>query len=103
MDEYRHLTVDAERLLDQLDRLIPLHGHQRIESWRKQANQAEWRELVESLLEFHYDPAYDRSMKSNFARFAEAPTVRLNAANEPGIDAVVDSLITAREAFSHRG
>jgi len=103
MDEYRHLTVDAERLLDQLDRLIPLHGHQRIENWRKQATQAEWRELVESLLEFHYDPAYDRSMKSNFSRFAEAPTVRLNAANGPGIDAVVDSLITAREAFSHRG
>ena len=103
MDEYRHLTADAKRLLDQLAHLIPLHGHQRIDSWRKLANQAEWRELVESLLQFHYDPAYDRSMRSNFSHFAHAPAVRLNAADEMGLEAAVDSLIATRRVLAHRG
>ncbi len=75
MQEYRHFFADPAALAAQLDCLVALHGRARIGEWKALAAGGAWPELVRRLLEEHYDPAYRRSSRSNYARLAEAEVV----------------------------
>ncbi len=79
-DEYRHFFADPTVLYAQLDCLASLHGIKVIEAWKAMAARGEWDVLVGTLLEDHYDPAYQRSALRNFSRLPEAKTVRLESA-----------------------
>jgi tRNA 2-selenouridine synthase len=76
-DEYSHFEADVPSLLAQLDCLVPLHGHERVASWKRLAEEYRWDEMVARLLEEHYDPAYHRSIQRNFVRAADAQHVSL--------------------------
>jgi tRNA 2-selenouridine synthase len=76
-DEYVHFEREPTQLVTQLNCLIPLHGHERVEHWKALAAAGEWDALVERLLVEHYDPAYRRSISRNFPRFDAAPVVTL--------------------------
>ncbi len=80
-DEYRHLEVAPRELAGQLDLLVPLHGRARIEQWKALADENRWEELVERLLEEHYDPAYRRSIRRNFASLPQAQALTLASAD----------------------
>jgi tRNA 2-selenouridine synthase len=75
--EYRHFVDAPERLSARLHALRALHGHERIDGWMALATAARWDEFVLALLHEHYDPAYDRSMKRNYARLDQAHRVGL--------------------------
>ncbi len=81
-DEYAHFEADVPSLLRQLDCLVALHGHDRVEAWKKLAVEHRWADMVERLLEEHYDPAYDRSINRNFSRACEAETITLAGDND---------------------
>lgn len=83
MQEYRHFFADPTRLATQLDCLTALHGRARIAEWKALAARGEWPTLVARLLEEHYDPAYRRSSRSNFARLADARRIAV-ASSDPG-------------------
>jgi tRNA 2-selenouridine synthase len=76
-DEYAHFEADLPSLLRQLDCLVALHGRERVEAWKRLAREQRWAEMVERLLEEHYDPAYRRSIGRNFARAGEGVAVAL--------------------------
>lgn len=80
-DEYRHFLEDVASLNARLGHLAALHGHVRIEQWRALAHAGHWQVLVEQLLVDHYDPAYRRSTGVNFPDLAQAPRVRVAAAD----------------------
>jgi tRNA 2-selenouridine synthase len=82
MDEYRHFFSDLPALDAQLDCLAGLHGSERVGEWKALAAEGRWAELVQRLLEEHYDPAYRRSAAHNFPRLKDAPRVRI-ASHEP--------------------
>ncbi len=82
MEEYRHFFADPAALGAQLDCLLRLHGRERVESWKALAARAAWEQLVERLLEEHYDPAYRRSAQRNFPRLPQAQVLRVAAADE---------------------
>jgi tRNA 2-selenouridine synthase len=69
-------------LLQQLDCLVPLHGRERVETWKRLASEARWDEMVTRLLAEHYDPAYQRSISRNFRRAGEAALVSLEAESD---------------------
>src|SRR5437764_11047140 len=92
LDEYRHFLADRAALDTQLDCLIALHGRERIGEWKALAAAGKWREFVERLLVQHYDPAYRRSSMRNFLQLAEAPSVRIEAADNPAFDAAVKKI-----------
>jgi tRNA 2-selenouridine synthase len=96
LEAYHHLTLDTKRLVQQLERLIPIHGHAQIAAWIGLIRAESWDALVDSLLEVHYDPSYDRSMRVNFARFSEAPIVTLAGASPDALDSAAMALIEAR-------
>jgi tRNA 2-selenouridine synthase len=78
-DEYAHFENDPATLFAQLDCLAPLHGRERVESWKALAAERHWDQMVAALLRDHYDPAYGKSMMRNFARAAVAPAISISS------------------------
>ena len=93
LDEYRHFFADQAALGAQLDCLVALHGRERVEEWKALAASGAWPALVRRLLDEHYDPAYRRSAAHNFPRLAEAPRVRVDAADATAFDAAARELV----------
>ena len=93
MDEYRHFFDDRPSLDAQLDCLVALHGRERIDAWKAMAREGRWAELVERLLEDHYDPAYRRSSHRNFVRLAAAPALKLSSATDAAFVEMASKLV----------
>lgn len=91
--DYSHFVASPERLASRLDALIPLHGRAVVERWMGAANTGMWDEFVVSLLHEHYDPAYDRSMRRNFARLDQAGRVSLDGADTAALDRAASALL----------
>jgi tRNA 2-selenouridine synthase len=70
------------QLLQQLDCLVALHGRDRVAAWKQLAAEQRWVEMVERLLEEHYDPAYHRSISRNFARADEAAELAMDSEDD---------------------
>lgn len=81
-DEYRHYENRPQSLCEQLDCLTALHGAATIDRWKALAQRADWDALVACLLTEHYDPGYQRSIRTNYRRAAESTCVRLDRADE---------------------
>jgi tRNA 2-selenouridine synthase len=81
-DEYAHFERDPLSLMRQLDCLLPLHGHAKVEAWKALATARAWDTMVEELLQEHYDPAYLRSITRNFRGAAHARVVAIGS-DEP--------------------
>jgi tRNA 2-selenouridine synthase len=78
-DEYAHFEADVDSLRAQLDCLVTLNGHRKIDEWKHLAGAAGWDELVERLLVEHYDPAYLKSIARNFERVAHARVLQIDS------------------------
>ncbi len=63
LEQYQHLTQHPEITEQLIQRLEFRHGKQQIAYWSKLIEEKCWDQLATSLLEQHYDPAYDRSQK----------------------------------------
>lgn len=98
--QYQHFVANPESLHQRLDRLRALHGSDQLAAWREAIEAARWPEFVESLLERHYDPAYDRSMRTNFVRLAQAPSVSLTAADPAALSRTASALIDLRKSMA---
>jgi tRNA 2-selenouridine synthase len=81
-DEYVHFESDPASLHAKLDCLVALHGHERIDAWKRLVDERRWDALVERLLVEHYDPAYLRSIGRNFTRSVDAQPLAL-ASDDP--------------------
>jgi len=74
-----------------------LHGRTRVEAWKSLARAQRWQEFVEAMLEAHYDPAYERSMRRNYAQIDSSADLELD--DRPNaIDRAAAALATARVA-----
>ena len=91
--EYRHFTEDSATLFAQLEHLVALHGRRRVDDWRTLAQAGQWETFVATLLEAHYDPAYDRSMARNYGALARAAHLEPAAGDEAAHRAVALALI----------
>lgn len=74
-EEYTHLIANPDLLFAKLDCLKPLHSTERIESWKALAQDGRWNDFVADMLIQHYDPAYGRSMFSNFVQADRAASL----------------------------
>ena len=61
VQRYRHLTQSIEDTTKLVERLAFRHGKQQITEWITFIHDHNWLALANSLLEHHYDPAYERS------------------------------------------
>ena len=77
IEDYPHLTTNTAQLMSQLEHLTPLHGREKIASWRALAESGNIPALVEALLAQHYDPAYLKSIDRNFSGYRHALQVEI--------------------------
>jgi tRNA 2-selenouridine synthase len=84
IDAYADFAADRERLDATVASLRPLVGRDACDRWRAMAAAGALRDLVDELLERHYDPRYAKSRQTPRITL-EAPT--LDAA---GLDALAD-------------
>lgn len=62
---YADIVAEPAALLATLAKLPPHHGAKRLAEWRELAAAAAFEALADSLIEHHYDPAYQRSARSD--------------------------------------
>lgn len=73
LEEYGHLLSDQTYFREQLLKLTPLHGRERIESWCRLLEEGHHAALSETLVTEHYDPAYSRSTRKHYPTLATSP------------------------------
>ena len=95
-DEYRHFFAEPAGLFAQLDCLHGLYGTNVVDAWKAQAGRGDWHDLVGSLLDDHYDPAYRRSSLRNFARLPQAETLLLESPTKEAFAALAHKLTEAK-------
>lgn len=93
MTDYPHFLNDPQLIAQRLAPLVMLHGHKLIDQWKDLATQGHWEKLVESLLIYHYDPAYRRSTASNFLRLQNAIIVHPEKLNEASLRSIASSIM----------
>ncbi|WP_213296725.1 tRNA 2-selenouridine(34) synthase MnmH [Paraburkholderia sacchari] len=73
LEDYGHLLSDQAYFREQLLKLTPLHGRERIESWCRLLEEGRHAALSETLVTEHYDPAYSRSTRKHYPALAASP------------------------------
>ena len=56
--DYPHLLENSQLVLELLDKLVRLRGHEQVDQWKKQVEEHDWDSFILSLLVNHYDIAY---------------------------------------------
>ena len=91
-EDYSHFVGDPGALAGKLELLRPLHGAERIESWKSHLEAGRWDALVGDLLESHYDPAYRRSLFRNYRDAQSATPVEVRDISPAGFHALARAL-----------
>lgn len=79
MQDYDFMAKDRDFFIKKLQALIPARGKALIEQWEQWVKAGQIREVVQDLLEKHYDPTYDASMKRNFQLIDSAKPLHLES------------------------
>ncbi|GAC1519853.1 MAG: tRNA 2-selenouridine(34) synthase MnmH [Collimonas sp.] len=95
MQEYAHFVQNPENLNRQLDCLVSLHGKEKIQQWKRYANEGQMTELVTQLLAQHYDPVYVRSIDKNFTQYPAAQSIDLNGISDDDFESVAKAMLAA--------
>jgi len=77
LQDYGHFADDAEAFCRQLDGLVELRGRDTVKGWQAQARAGHWAEVFDALMEQHYDPLYERSLRSSFRQLPQAELLPL--------------------------
>ena len=91
--EYRHFLAEPAWLKTQLSRLTGLHSTATVARWIAQIEAGAWEGLVGDLLATHYDPAYLRSMRTNYPRLTAAWMRDAACLDDAGFEASARALL----------
>lgn len=90
LQEYPHLTTHPEILKDKLQKLHR-YSRKQLQAWCHFIDTQQWENLVGSLLQIHYDPAYTHALKNSYATVEQVfPLTRLSNSS---IESLVDALM----------
>jgi tRNA 2-selenouridine synthase len=77
LEEYGFFAQQADRFCEHMATLAELRGKDTVARWQSMAQQGQWAEVFNELMQQHYDPLYLRSMSRNFAGMAAARPLAL--------------------------
>jgi tRNA 2-selenouridine synthase len=93
MDEYDFFVTDKELFANKLLALVALRGKELIERWHHMIQSAQVAQVVDELLELHYDPAYTGSISRNFVQFKSAMPAVIHDYSQEEFSALATQLI----------
>jgi tRNA 2-selenouridine synthase len=77
LQDYGFFADDVDRFCGLLDGLAALRGRERVKAWQDDARAGRWRQLFAQLMQMHYDPLYERSLRNGFSQWQHARAVVL--------------------------
>jgi tRNA 2-selenouridine synthase len=98
MDQYQHFLIDVMTLETRLVSLTSRYGRATIEKWCAAAHAGKFTELVEELLQKHYDPAYQGSIERNFKQYGTKRSMRLVDISNQAFSNLVDQVLALEHA-----
>lgn len=98
LQDYDFFVRDPEGFCAQLDALVPLRGRETVRGWQDAARRGDWRGCLTSLLQGHYDPLYDRSIRNHYAGYDQAMAVELVDAEPATLRQTAQALIGLQAA-----
>lgn len=72
MEDYAQFVLDTEFFCERLALLTALRGKVTVAEWQTQAKAGNTHGVVQLLLDQHYDPKYEESMRRNFKAYTSA-------------------------------
>jgi tRNA 2-selenouridine synthase len=93
LQEYGHFTADTEGFCKLLDGLVALRGRDTVVAWQTLARAGQWAEVFAALMRSHYDPLYERSLRSGYRRLPHATAVALSDAEAGTLQEAARELI----------
>lgn len=82
MQDYAHFVQEPAQLLQRLDSLREVRGHEVVQAWQALVRAGQLEAAVTQLLSEHYDPIYLRSMGRNFKHLDDAPEVPIGSGGD---------------------
>jgi tRNA 2-selenouridine synthase len=92
MQDYAFMALDPAFFIKKLEALVPARGKALIDQWTQWILEGHIRQVVQELLEKHYDPTYDASMKRNFQLIDSARRLSLDALEDLNESSLADQL-----------
>ncbi|HNT37827.1 MAG TPA: tRNA 2-selenouridine(34) synthase MnmH [Rubrivivax sp.] len=96
--DYVDGTLAPEALCALLGGLRALRGGARVERWQALARARQWAPLITALLQEHYDPLYERSMRRSYAGLAQAPQLHVARGDAAELAALAAALHAQEQA-----
>lgn len=94
-EDYAAFVEDTDYFCQRLALLTELRGRAAVAAWQAQARAGDWAGVVQALLNEHYDPRYEESMRRNFAAYAMAPVWHIENGSPATLDAVAAQMVGA--------
>lgn len=98
-EDYAHFLRAPALLHQQLERLKGLYSGELLDHWRSLCEAQQWDEFIAELLEQHYDPAYNKSIRGHYRHYDEAYRLTLNALGEKDFRALADETLALSGKF----
>jgi tRNA 2-selenouridine synthase len=98
LKDYDYFLNTPSLFLSRIDALQGLQSRETLDNWRDLALTGNWAQLVQELLEKHYDPLYQRSQNRNFAGYRPLEDFMTDDLSETGIAALAERLLHSRRA-----
>jgi tRNA 2-selenouridine synthase len=83
--DYAYMISNPDKLFEKLTHLKSLVGLAQLNEWQNMISNHQWPQLVESLLEKHYDRLYEQSQERNYSLYQDAPEIHTDDLLESGI------------------
>jgi tRNA 2-selenouridine synthase len=91
--DFGHFIQDPAALMERVQHLLPLVGHETIKNWRSLAEAGDVPKIFEQLMTLHYDPAYKRSGKRLFQGHRTPEPLTISAYSEQAFTDAAAQLI----------
>ncbi|GAB4089899.1 tRNA 2-selenouridine(34) synthase MnmH [Hydrogenophaga soli] len=99
LEDYAHFVADPELFCERLAVLTEHRGRATVAEWQALVRQGRSADVVQKLLELHYDPAYHQSMLRNFSQFEQAQVCVLTDRSVATLEAAVAALRDREQRF----
>ena len=104
LQEYAHFADDVEGFCKLLEGLVELRGRDTVKAWQAQSREGRWPQVFSALMQAHYDPLYERSIRHNYPQLAQGVPLQLRDAEADTLrDAAQRLLADARATCSPSG
>ena len=96
LEDYDFFVRDRDLFCQRLDALVELRGKATVQAWKDKVRAGDFNTVVRELLSLHYDPGYERSIRNNFARYADAIAVPARNRSMAEMDSLARGLLQAQ-------